>query len=114
VFVSACGAEGWGYPHHDAVAHGRPVICPKVGGPLEFLDDSCAWLLPVTMIQAPSGFYEKNGKIGRLNVKELAAAMRHAYDNKVEVMEKATAAFQKARNFTLDQMTISVKKAFAL
>jgi hypothetical protein len=34
IFVSACGAEGWGYPHQDAIAHGRPVICPAFGGPL--------------------------------------------------------------------------------
>jgi hypothetical protein len=40
--------------------------------------------------------------------------MRYAYYNKPEVMEKATGAFIKARNFTLDQMTVSVKKAFNL
>jgi len=114
IFVSACGAEGWGYPHQDAIAHGRPVICPGFGGPLEFLDNTCAWLLPVKLIQAPGGFYAHQGEIGRLNVDDLAYAMRYAYDNKQEVMEKATGAFVKARNFTLDQMTVSVKKAFNL
>jgi glycosyltransferase involved in cell wall biosynthesis len=114
IFVSACGAEGWGYPHQDAIAHGRPVICPAFGGPLEFLDNTCAWLLPVKLIQAPGGFYAHVGEIGRLNVDDLAYAMRYAYDNKQEVMEKATGAFVKARNFTLDQMTVSVKKAFNL
>lgn len=114
VFVSACGAEGWGYPHHDAMAFGRPVICQKIGGPLEFLDDSCAWFVKPHMHKAPQGFYEGYGQIGKVNIKELAAAMRYAYDNKVEVMEKATAAFQRARNFTLDQMTVAVKKAFNL
>ena len=114
IFVSACGAEGWGYPHQDAIAHGRPVICPAFGGPLEFLDNTCAWLLPVKLIQAPGGFYAHQGEIGRLNVDDLAYAMRYAYDNKQEVMEKATGAFVKARNFTLDQMTVSVKKAFNL
>jgi glycosyltransferase involved in cell wall biosynthesis len=114
VFVSACGAEGWGYPHQDAIAHGRPVICPGFGGPIEFLDNTCAWLLPVQMVQAPGHIYEHVGEIGRLNVDDLAYAMRYAYDNKQEVMEKATGAFVKARNFTLDQMTVSVKKAFNL
>jgi glycosyltransferase involved in cell wall biosynthesis len=114
VFVSACGAEGWGYPHQDAIAHGRPVICPGFGGPMEFLDSTCAWLLPVQMVQAPGHIYEHVGEIGRLNVDDLAYAMRYAYDNKQEVMEKATGAFIKARNFTLDQMTVSVKKAFNL
>lgn len=114
IFVSACGAEGWGYPHQDAIAHGRPVICPAFGGPMEFLDNTCAWLLPVEMIQAPSGFYDCQGEIGKINVNDLAYAMRYAYYNKPEVMEKATGAFIRARNFTLDQMTVSVKKAFNL
>jgi len=114
VFVSACGAEGWGYPHQDAIAHGRPVICPGFGGPMEFLDSTCAWLLPVQMVQAPGHIYEHVGEIGRLNVDDLAYAMRYAYDNKQEVMEKGVNAFIRARNFTLDQMTVSVKKAFNL
>lgn len=114
VFVSACGAEGWGYPHQDAIAHGRPVICPAFGGPVEFLDASCAWLLPVGMVRAPLGFYDASGQIGKINVNDLAYAMRYAYYNKPDVMEKATGAFIKARNFTLDQMTVSVKKAFNL
>jgi hypothetical protein len=66
------------------------------------------------MIQAPSGFYDCQGEIGKINVNDLAYAMRYAYYNKPEVMEKATGAFIKARNFTLDQMTVSVKKAFNL
>lgn len=114
VFVSACGAEGWGYPHQDAIAHGRPVICPAFGGPVEFLDNTCAWLLPVEMIQAPAGFYDRQGEIGKINVNDLAYAMRYAYYNKPEVMEKGVNGFVRARNFTLDQMTVSVKKAFNL
>lgn len=114
VFVSACGAEGWGYPHLDAIAHGRPVICPAIGGPVEFLDASCAWLLPVEMISAPDGFYARSGQIGKINVNDLAYAMRYAYENKPEVMEKGVNAFVKARNFTLDQMTVAVQKAFNL
>jgi len=114
IFVSACGAEGWGYPHQDAIAHGRPVICPAFGGPTEFLNNTCSWLLPVEMVNAPEGFYSNSGQIGKINVNDLAYAMRHAYYNKQEVMEKATGAFIRARNFTLDQMTVSVKKAFNL
>lgn len=114
VFVSACGAEGWGYPHHDAIAHGRPVICQKIGGPLEFLDGTCAWFLSSKMIKAPRKFYEESGQIGKVSIKELAHAMRHAYDNKQEVLEKSVGAFVRARSFTMNQMTISVKEAFSL
>lgn len=114
VFVSACGAEGWGYPHQDAMAIGRPVICPAFGGPAEFLDASCAWLLPAKEIPAPDGFYAHSGRVGSINVNDLAYAMRYAYYHKVEVMEKATAAFVRARRFTLDQMTVQVKKVFNL
>jgi len=114
IFVSACGAEGWGYPHHDAIAHGRPVICPAIGGPLEFLDSTCSWMVPAHMIPSPGNIYDYTGEIGRLNVDDLAYAMRYAYDNKQEVMEKGVNAFIRARNFTLDQMTVSVKKAFNL
>lgn len=114
IFVSACGAEGWGYPHQDAIAHGRPVICPAFGGPMEFLDNTCAWLLPVEMVMAPAGFYDRQGQVGKINVNDLAYAMRYAYYNKPEVMEKGVNGFIRARNFTLDQMTVSVKKAFNL
>jgi hypothetical protein len=114
IFVSACGAEGWGYPHLDAIAHGRPVICPAFGGPTEFLDASCAWLLPVEMIKAPGGFYAGQGQIGKINVEDLSYAMRYAYYNKPDVMEKGVNGFIRARQFTLDQMTVSVKKAFNL
>jgi hypothetical protein len=114
IFVSACGAEGWGYPHQDAIAHGRPVICPAFGGPTEFLDASCAWLLPVEMIKAPGGFYAGQGQIGKINVEDLSYAMRYAYYNKPDVMEKGVNGFIRARQFTLDQMTVSVKKAFNL
>lgn len=114
VFVSACGAEGWGYPHLDAIAHGRPVICPAFGGPTEFLDNTCAWLLPVEMVTAPQGFYGGQGQIGKINVDDLAYAMRYAYYNKPDVMEKGVNGFIRARSFTLDQMTVSVKKAFNL
>lgn len=114
IFVSACGAEGWGYPHQDAIAHGRPVICPGFGGPVEFLDNTCAWLLPVEMVTAPAGFYDRQGQVGKINVNDLAYAMRYAYYNKPEVMEKGVNGFIRARNFTLDQMTVSVKKAFNL
>lgn len=114
IFVSACGAEGWGYPHQDAIAHGRPVICPAFGGPMEFLDNTCAWLLPVEMVTAPAGFYDRQGQVGKINVNDLAYAMRYAYYNKPEVMEKGVNGFIRARNFTLDQMTVSVKKAFNL
>ena len=114
IFVSASCAEGWGYPHHDAIAHGRPVICPRVGGPLEFLDQSCSWLIPYTRIPAPPHVYESVGDIGKVNVDDLAYAMRYAYYNRAEVMEKSTAAFVRARHFTLDQMTVQVKKVFNL
>ena len=114
VFVSACGAEGWGYPHLDAIAHGRPVICPAIGGPTEFLDSTCAWLLPVEMVTSPQGFYGGQGQIGKINVDDLAYAMRYAYYNKPDVMEKGVNGFIRARSFTLDQMTVSVKKSFNL
>ena len=114
IFVSASCAEGWGYPHHDAIAHGRPVICPAIGGPLEVLDNTCAWLLPYKKIPAPPHVYESVGDIGRVNVDDLAYAMRYAYYNKPDVMEKGVNAFIRARNFTLDQMVVSVKKAFNL
>jgi glycosyltransferase involved in cell wall biosynthesis len=96
------------------MAHGRPVICPAIGGPLEFLNHSCAWLISPEMIQAPGNIYDYTGEIGKINVNDLAYAMRYAYENKAEVMEKSVNAFIRARNFTLDQMTVAVKKAFNL
>jgi glycosyltransferase involved in cell wall biosynthesis len=101
VFVSASAGEGWGYPHHDAMALGRPVICGNYLGPTNFLTPACATLLPVTYKKAPAGHpYKGIGKFGYVPVNDLAYAMQQIYFDKHKWLQMTTAAFAQATKFT--------------
>lgn len=101
VFVSASAGEAWGYPHHDAMAHGRAVICGQFGSPAELLDASCAMLLPVEL-KPPSkiGPYAGIGSMGYVSVKSLAFAMRQLYEDKILLLQMGANGLRRATEFT--------------
>eukprot|EP00877_Chromochloris_zofingiensis_P013073 jgi/Chrzof1/8019/UNPLg00071.t1 len=45
VCINTCDGEGWGLCNYEAAAAGIPQIVPRIGGFLEFLDDTCSTLI---------------------------------------------------------------------
>jgi glycosyltransferase involved in cell wall biosynthesis len=48
-FVLLQRAEGWGLPHFEAAAMGKPVVTTAYGGPSDFLDADTAYLVGHTL-----------------------------------------------------------------
>lgn len=114
VFVSASAGEAWGYPHHDAIAHGRPVICGRFGSPAEILSDDCALLLPVEL-KPPSkiGPYAGIGNMGYVHVKSLAFAMRQLYEDKILLLQMGANALRRATQYTPSRTASTLHRLFS-
>lgn len=114
VFVSASAGEAWGYPHHDAIAHGRPVICGRFGSPAEILSDDCAMLLPVEL-RPPSkiGPYAGIGNMGYVHERSLAFAMRQIYEDKILLLQMGANALRRATQFTAARTAATLHKIFS-
>ena len=77
--------EGWSIPHFDALGYGLPAIATNWGGPTEFLNEDCGWLVPYNMspvCDMPHPFpylYTARDNWAEPHVCDLRAAMREAY-----------------------------------
>ena len=102
-FVSASRGEGWGLQPHQAMGVGRPVIAPKFSGLSAFFDDSCGW--PVKFDLKPAGgYYEGKGIWAEIDVDDLAAKMRHVFENQDEAIEKGKFASLRAHTYSTEHM----------
>lgn len=98
VYVSAHGAEGWGYWLHQAMAMGRPVIGPMWSGETEYLNHQNGYAVEYDLVPA-TGCYKGNGKQARVKLESLAARMWQAYEHRDELLRKARLAAESARQF---------------
>lgn len=99
-FVSAHRGEGWGMPHMEAMACGKPVISTNFGGIHEWLDDSVSWLIGYRLVgvfgMEHISWYDSSQKWADIDRNQLAKAMKDAYENK----EKTRQMGIKARELT--------------
>lgn len=105
VGVQASCAEGWGLPHNEFIANGRPVISPICSGQSEFLTGDCCYV-----VKTRKGVYEKNsvgfsGSARFVDEDDLARQMLYAYENPLTVTKKSIAAYERAQLFTKQMMT---------
>lgn len=99
VFVSASRAEGWGLHQLQAMAIGRPLICPRYSGVADFFDDSCGF--PVDFSLTPSeGIYSNLGVWAKYDEEHLVSQIRYAADNLGDVYNRGIAASRRAAQFT--------------
>jgi len=94
------GSEGWGLPHTELMAMGRPVIAAPWAGVAEYLDLSNGWPIEYEMIQAPEEVYHRRGEMPKVSIPGMIAAMQEAYSDKFLTARKGLAAAQRAADFT--------------
>jgi glycosyltransferase involved in cell wall biosynthesis len=85
-FVSAHRGEGWGIPQMEALLMGKPAITTGLGGIHEYLvHQKDAYLLKYELIPVRTDrnpqWYCEDQHWAEIDVDELRAAMRWAYDN---------------------------------
>jgi glycosyltransferase involved in cell wall biosynthesis len=84
-FVLMTASEGWGVPYLEALATGLPVIAPRHGGQLQFLNDNNAILTKCGTRRALSAeqYWGTHPKaiVGKPSPKDYATAMRAMYEN---------------------------------
>lgn len=107
-FVLPTRAEGWGLPIMEAMACGTPVITTRYSAMTEYANDANAYLLDVERmvpVYDPLFFPQAGvaGEWAQIGVDELAARMRHAYEQRdAAAALGAEAAQDMARHWTWD------------
>lgn len=94
------GSEGWGLPHTELMRSGRPVIAAPWGGVAEYLDATNGWPVDYTLTTAPAEVYHKRGKMPKVSVNGMIAAMQEAYRDRFLTARKGLAAAQRAADYT--------------
>jgi glycosyltransferase involved in cell wall biosynthesis len=108
-FVLLQRAEGWGLPHFEAAACGKPVITPSYGGQVDFLKEDNSYLLDYTLTPVSgmpwSPYYRGDQLWCEPDMEQAMELMRHVHSNRQEAKEKGERARNfVAQNFTWDQV----------
>jgi glycosyltransferase involved in cell wall biosynthesis len=108
-FVLLQRSEGWGLPHFEAAACGKPVITSRYGGQTEFLSDENSYLVDYTLCPVTgmpwSPYYRGDQLWCEPNLEHAVKLMRHVYNNKDEAAEKGRKARRYVEeNFTWDKV----------
>lgn len=90
-FVLPHRSEGWGLPHFDACAMGKPVITTRFGGNLEFTKDGTAYLVDYQKI-AVSGmgwipWYTDDMSWANPDIEQCMKYMRYVYSHRSRALE---------------------------
>lgn len=90
-FVLPHRAEGYGMPHMEAMACGKPVISTNFSGNLEFMNDSNSMLIDYQLTPVHSmpycPWYEGDMMWAEPNLEQLREKMRYAYEHRDQIKE---------------------------
>jgi glycosyltransferase involved in cell wall biosynthesis len=100
VGVQISGLEGWGYPAHEMIATGRPVIASLWGGHANFLTPECSFPLEYKFCRAPKTVYKGVGVYAQATDASILRAFRWCYENPEDIALRGAMAFKRARHFT--------------
>lgn len=118
-YVLPSRGEGWSIPHFDALGYGLPAIATDWGGPTEFIDSDCGWLVdynmsPVCNMMHPFPYlYTAKENWAEPHVNSLRSAMREAHGlqghPQWSVMKQA--AKDKVKDFSHEKIGPKLAKA---
>jgi len=102
-------SEGWGLPHFEAAASGKPVITPAYGGQVDFLKEDNSYLVDYSLTPVGgmtwSPYYRGDQYWAEPDMKHAVDTLRHVYNNRDEAAEKGKRAKQfVSDNFTWDKI----------
>jgi glycosyltransferase involved in cell wall biosynthesis len=108
-FVLLQRSEGWGLPHFEAAACGKPIITPSYGGQTEFLKEDNSYLVDYTLCPVGgmnwSPYYRGDQLWCEPDMKQAMDTMLHVYRNREEAREKGLRARAYVeQNFTWDKV----------
>jgi glycosyltransferase involved in cell wall biosynthesis len=104
-FVLLHRSEGWGLPHFEACAMGKPCISTRYGGNLEFMNTSNSFLVNYKMIPVEGmgwiPWYNNTMSWADPDVRECGNYMRYVYANR----GMAASMGQEARALVMGRFT---------
>lgn len=104
-FVLMTASEGWGIPYGESIACGTPVIAPRHGGQLDFLNDNNALLAKTgtRYARAQEQYWgaHPEATVGDPNEEHFGDLMVQMHENYDELRKKLTPGMQK----TVSQLT---------
>tara|TARA_B100002019_G_scaffold110770_1_gene95276 strand:- start:10457 stop:11641 length:1185 start_codon:yes stop_codon:yes gene_type:complete len=91
-FVTHTKGEGFGRPLLEAILSGLPIVCPKFGGYLDFLNDSNSSLINGKLLDVGSNnsLFCENAKWIHVDVKKSSKAMIDVFENYNHHKEKVS------------------------
>ena len=90
-FISPSMGEAFSIPCLEAMSMNLPVITTNYSGPLDYLDETCAWLIDYDMVEVTWDQEYEGISWARPRVKHLRELMRYAFENPEECKSKGTA-----------------------
>lgn len=110
-------AEAWSIPAFDCMALGKTPIVTGAGGFLQYMNDDCGWLVeshrePVfgTQLDTFTNLNTAREHWDAIEIDDLRAAMREAYEDRDLRRKKALAGADRAYDFSYDKVGKTMKE----
>lgn len=110
--------EAWSVPAFDAMGLGKTPIVTDSSGFRQYLDNDCGWMVPAhsepvyaTQLDTFQNLHTSYEEWDSIEIPNLRAAMRQAYDNADLRKEKAKAGIARAYDFSFLRIGNMMKEA---
>jgi glycosyltransferase involved in cell wall biosynthesis len=100
VLVSLHRSEGYGLHLVEAMTLSTPIIATSYSGPVDFLDETCAAMIPYELVPVVEleGAYSARSHWAEPDLGAAATAMRRLYDDPGELERLASRALERVRS----------------
>jgi 2-polyprenyl-3-methyl-5-hydroxy-6-metoxy-1,4-benzoquinol methylase len=93
-YVSLHKGEGWGYPLFEAAAKGTPALATAYGGPKDYLDPNCHWMVKCSVgpVRQPYYLYRSSMAWAEPSVEHAIEGLRWIHEHRSEARAAAIEA----------------------